>query len=90
MGDFWARYDWSDPAAQKHLVSTAPGKEPVERGGEASDKKGHDDRPTVDMEHTADYVEWTKDGMEEILGTVGVHCSYNATVSFEAKRKTGS
>jgi len=90
VDDFWARYDWSDPAAQKHLVSTVPAKEPVERGGEASDKEWHDDRPTGNMEQEPDAVEWTKDGLEEILGTVGVHCSYNAAVSYEAKRKTRS
>ena len=32
-----------------------------------------------------DDVEWTKEGLEEILATVGIQCQYNTAVSLEVE-----
>ena len=103
MADFWARYDWSDPEAQKHLLPAkkAPKKEEMQGGeakegeeeskvdeGEKADKADHGQDVEMAVEageaeedDQLGGVEWTKEGLEEILGTVGIQCSYNTAVS---------
>lgn len=88
MADFWSRYDWTTPEAQKHL---APARRPPPRveeeknDSESVDKKEgkKEDKPEEPIVYNdcLDEVEWTKEGLEEILGTVGVQCSYNTAVS---------
>lgn len=103
VADFWAKYDWSDPKAQKHLLPAMKaqkkedkqvdeGKEvdeaqkpqdatPVNQADNGGDK---DDEPVEDDRLSG--VEWTKEGLEEILGTVGIQCSYKTAVSYPPSR----
>jgi hypothetical protein len=62
---FWSAFDWDDPAAHVHAKQI-----PIE---EMNENKSI----TIDGEE----VEWTKDGMEQILATVGIQCVYNSDVS---------
>ncbi|KAK4686676.1 hypothetical protein P7C73_g3459, partial [Tremellales sp. Uapishka_1] len=59
VDDFWAKYEWQDPAAKLHLLQI---KRPA--SGETP--------PLADPT-----VEWTKEGLEETLAVVGIHCAYN-------------
>ena len=61
-GNFWSRYDWSDPDAQKHLLDVKKGED-----GSIPQLNGND-------------LEWTREGLEEILATVGVQCVYSLEV----------
>lgn len=61
---FWDRYDWSTPSAQVHAKSVP------------KDERKDNTSLTIDGQE----VEWTKEGVEEILGTVGVQCAYNSDV----------
>lgn len=92
MEDFWSRYDWSDPAAQPQLLpAKKPAKEEVakeagtkEPGSEQPDAAETTKNSTEAKNETVDDlegVEWTKEGLEEILGTAGVMCLYNTPVS---------
>ncbi|KAK1926867.1 hypothetical protein DB88DRAFT_264 [Papiliotrema laurentii] len=97
--DFWAKYDWSDPAAQKHLAATrrrpahsakdgqkngSPSAQRPEDKSNTETKEARDDakdQGAAEWDDGLDEVEWTKEGLEEILGNVGVQCSYNTPVS---------
>jgi hypothetical protein len=131
VDEFWARYDWNDPAAQIHLqernineASTPtqadgvmaksnadaadPGASDDSTGGpektgskglESSDhNKAEENKRSKSEEGVkkekadtpVDYgleveTEWTKEGVEDVLSTVGVQCGYNTEVrSFPA------
>lgn len=63
---FWSAFDWHDPSAQVHTKQI-----PVEDMNE---------NRSITIE--GEEVEWTKDGVEQILATVGIQCVYNSDVSF--------
>ena len=62
---FWSAFDWQDPSAQVHTRQI-----PVEDMNE---------NKSITIE--GEEVEWTKDGVEQILATVGIQCVYNSDVS---------
>jgi hypothetical protein len=62
---FWERYDWTSDKGKLHS-------RPVPE----SEKKENNSVIVEGQE-----LEWTKQGVEDILGTVGVQAVYNAEVS---------
>ena len=87
---FWRRYDWTTPEAQKHLQvvpkehkirkvikvdEDKTDNKPVDNGGEVVEK-------TKDASYQYPItVEWTREGVEEVLSTVGITVGYNTAVS---------
>lgn len=67
-------YDWSDSEARKHLRSDV--KRP-EVSSEQSSKTDFPARLTAQKPE----IEWTREGVENILSTVGIQCAYNTEVS---------
>jgi hypothetical protein len=63
--EFWSAFEWEDPAAQIHAKDFPP------------EKLNHNKFIDVDGQQ----VEWTKAGLEKILATVGIQCTYNSDVS---------
>ncbi|RXK38616.1 hypothetical protein M231_04122 [Tremella mesenterica] len=75
--EFWAKYDFSSPEAQKHL-RPSPKRPPPEPENKDKDKEGRNPKKTTKVEEDPDAPSWTREGFEEVLATVGIQCSYNA------------
>ncbi|WVQ98883.1 hypothetical protein IAU59_006014 [Kwoniella sp. CBS 9459] len=89
--EFWARYDWTTESARKHLSDYR--RKPTDpRSGAEAEAEGDSrskESPNIDAEKSEkkadeeadgdeeEEVEWTKNGLEEILATVGIQCAYN-------------
>jgi hypothetical protein len=63
--DFWSTLDWEEEGAGVHSTTLS------------SEQKNGNKPVVIEGEE----VEWTKEGVEEILATVGVQCAYNSEVS---------
>lgn len=68
-------YDWNDSEARKHLRSD------VKRPELFSEQDNKTDSPARTTAQKPE-IEWTKEGVEDILSTVGIQCVYNIEVSY--------
>ncbi|OCF74261.1 hypothetical protein I204_04631 [Kwoniella mangroviensis CBS 8886] len=77
VDEFWSKFDWTKESAKVHLSNIQRSIQEDETKGENENKSDSGDNSSVEKDKQEEEVEWTKEGVEEILATIGVQCVYN-------------
>nr|XP_019042348.1 hypothetical protein I302_08950 [Kwoniella bestiolae CBS 10118]OCF21278.1 hypothetical protein I302_08950 [Kwoniella bestiolae CBS 10118] len=77
VDEFWAKFDWTKESAKLHLSNENQPQAITDDKEKKKDLPNGDSTSAEKKNEKEEEVEWTKEGLEEILSTVGVQCVYN-------------